>query len=274
MGMGNAATALQRDPVAMRAYILGTSAATTAPKRDNASILLEAEGHRLLIDCPGSVAHKMAKLSLSPLELQGIFITHAHPEHIYGLPALVHLIRRKGRKEALPIYLPLGEEWRAIRLLETFSLLNRSGQFQVELRGLPGDGEPFIREGGFKASCLRVDHKVIANGIRVEAGRPKRIFAYTGDTRPCPNAVALGKGSDIFFHDSTYPDDRAEEARSQGHSTAGEAGGDAEKAGAKRLALFHIGSACFGKEGLIRRQAAARFGGEVIIPRDLSIVEV
>ncbi len=258
----------------MRAYVLGTSAATTSPRRDNASLILDAGGRYILIDCPGSVAHKMARLSLSPLEIWGIFITHAHPEHIYGLPALIHLMRRKGRRGALPIYLPLGEEWKAIRLLNTFSLFNKPGPFRIELRGLPGDGEPFLQEGGLKASCLRVDHKVAANGIRVEAGRPRRIFAYTGDTRPCPNAVALGKGSDIFFHDSTYPNGRAEEAHSQGHSTAGEAGDDAERAGARRLALFHIGSACFGKEGLIRRQAAARFGGEVLIPRDLSAIDI
>ncbi|MEM2882887.1 MAG: MBL fold metallo-hydrolase [Candidatus Bathyarchaeia archaeon] len=258
----------------MRAYVLGTSAATTAPRRDNASLLLEAGGLYLLIDCPGSVAHKMARLSLNPLKIWAIFITHAHPEHIYGLPALVHLLGRKGRREALPIYLPLGEEWRAARLLEAFSLFNKPGRFRIELRGLPGDGEPFIREGGFRASCLRVDHKVAANGIRVEAERPGRIFAYTGDTRPCQNAVALGRRADIFFHDSTYPDDRAEEAHSQGHSTAGDAGDDAERAGARRLALFHIGSACFGREGLIRRQAAARFGGEVILPKDLSEIDI
>jgi ribonuclease Z len=257
----------------MRAYVLGTSAATTSPGRDNASLLLDAGGRYILIDCPGSVAHKMAKLSLNPLELWCIFITHAHPEHIYGLPALVHLLRRKGRREPLPIYLPIGEEWRAVRILDAFSLLNRPGQFRIELRGLPGDGEPFIREGGLRAYCLRVEHKVATNGIRVEAGRPRRVFAYTGDTRPCKNAVALGRGADIFFHDSTYPDDRAEEARSQGHSTAGEAGEDAERAGARRLALFHIGSACFGREAQIRRQAAARFGGEVVIPKDLSILE-
>ena len=55
-------------------------------------MLVEAAGRRMLVDCgataPPSVWHK----SKRPDYLDGIFISHFHADHVFGLPALIYSI--------------------------------------------------------------------------------------------------------------------------------------------------------------------------------------
>ena len=69
---------------------LGTGGAAATPERDNTSLLLRQEEELVLVDCPGSVTRKIRSLDLDPRALRALMITHVHPDHIYGLPSLVH----------------------------------------------------------------------------------------------------------------------------------------------------------------------------------------
>jgi len=68
----------------------------------------EAGQKLILVDCPGAIIHKMKKLGLRPQDVRSILVTHIHPDHIYGLPSLVHslmldegLIRLYGSEETV-----------------------------------------------------------------------------------------------------------------------------------------------------------------------------
>ena len=64
--------------------------------------------------------------------------------------------------------------------------------------------------------------------------------AYTLDTVPCAEAVALGRGVDLLVHEATYEHARAPLARERGHSSGVEAAEIARAAGARRLLLTHF----------------------------------
>ena len=71
-------------------YFLGTGGSIATEDRDNTSLLLDTENRLILIDCPGSVIQKIRKLGFDPRQIKTILVTHVHPDHIYGLPSLVH----------------------------------------------------------------------------------------------------------------------------------------------------------------------------------------
>ena len=51
----------------------------------NSSAVLEAGGQRLLLDCGYTVPARLAPLGLTLRDLDGVFISHLHGDHIYGL---------------------------------------------------------------------------------------------------------------------------------------------------------------------------------------------
>lgn len=62
----------------------GTGAAWST-QFGNSSAVVEAEGRRLLVDCGHTAPARLAPLGLSLRDLDGVFISHLHGDHIYGL---------------------------------------------------------------------------------------------------------------------------------------------------------------------------------------------
>ncbi len=104
--------------------------------------------------------------------------------------------------------------------------------------------------------------------------RPGRTIVYTADTRPRERTVEAAEGADLLVHDATFADDMADRARDTAHSTGREAGGIAQRANAKRLALVHISSRYAGDASPILRDAREAFDGECLLPDDGTLFEV
>jgi ribonuclease Z len=79
--------------------------------------------------------------------------------------------------------------------------------------------------------------------------------------------------ADLLIHDATFDDQEADRARDVLHSTAGEAGEAATALGARMLALVHISSRYTSTANHIR-DAKRRYEGDVILPADLTVLEV
>jgi ribonuclease Z len=71
---------------------------------------------------------------------------------------------------------------------------------------------------------------------------PGKKIVFTGDTQPCASVVQNAKNANILVHESTFSDSEKDKARKTKHSTALEAGREAEKAGVKKLILTHFGN--------------------------------
>lgn len=88
--------------------------------------------------------------------------------------------------------------------------------------------------------------------------RPGDSFAYVTDTRYCPNAVKLGKNTNILFHEATFTDNLSEKADETGHSTAKIAARVANEAKTKLLVITHF-SARYTNEYVLLREARDNF---------------
>ena len=120
------------------------------------------------------------------------------------------------------------------------------------------------------------------NGSRIEVQpsdvmgppRPGRKIAYTGDTRPIAEKIALvAKDADLLIHDATYDDTEVQRAAEFDHATAGQAGEAAAAAAAATLVLVHVSSRYTDITNHVA-DAKKRFSGPVLVPDDLALIDV
>ena len=262
---------------------LGTSAAVPSVTRDNTSLVFVGDGGTILVDCGGSPVQKLRRAGVDPLSLTHVVVTHLHPDHAYGLPALIHNLRQLGRLASLGI-LCRPEHVDALKtLLDVFGLMKPSGMFPLEFAAAGcAIGAPGLVSGSLALTTAYNDHGRMPNlAVRIDVAgngagaRAPRAVVYSSDTAPCAAVAELAHGADTLIHDATFP----ERARgsSGGHSTyigfdsvstAAEAGGVAHEAGVRRLILTHFDADYHDELEAMACEARARFAGSVEIARE------
>lgn len=85
---------------------LGTGPGNVAAGRFQSSILVELGGKRVLLDAGEPCSSQLLDLGLALPDLDAVWITHAHADHIGGLPLLIQANWLHGRKTSLPLGVP------------------------------------------------------------------------------------------------------------------------------------------------------------------------
>jgi len=125
-----------------------------------------------------------------------------------------------------------------------------------------------------RQGSLAVGDQVVGLEQVSEPRRGQR-FAFIMDTRLCDAAFALADGADMLVCESTFADADAALAREYGHLTAGQAGRIAAESGARLLVLTHFSQRYDAGDGqMLADEAAAAFGGQVALARDLDRIPV
>jgi len=94
----------------MRVTLLGTGGPRPDPDRQGPSTLVTTGGLRLLFDAGRGVATQLAKAGVAPEQLDAVFVTHHHYDHIGGLGDVLMAAWNNGRERSLPVYGPRGTE--------------------------------------------------------------------------------------------------------------------------------------------------------------------
>jgi ribonuclease BN (tRNA processing enzyme) len=125
---------------------------------------------------------------------------------------------------------------------------------------------------GFRVVSVPVEHGIPAVAYRIETG--EGVVVISGDTRPCRSLIELAKGADLLVQECSFPDDMSDLARVTNHSTASEVGDVANKAAVKGVVLTHLFPHWSGREKEMAESVSNKFGGKVIIGRDLLEIAV
>ncbi|MFQ5857888.1 MAG: MBL fold metallo-hydrolase [Anaerolineae bacterium] len=239
-----------------RIVVLGAGAACVSPTTDNTYLVFDDGNAPVLIDCAGSPAHKLFQAGIDPVELAGVLLTHAHPDHVYGLPALVQHLAQVGYAGTLPLYGLDSTLDIARRLL---AILDVDKGF-VDYRPFPAqEGQPVVGTEGYVLYTSPTRHGKASVGLRIEAG--DSVLVYSGDTEPCPSLDRLADGADILLHECTV------DQPAKGHSTPEQAAQTAATAGAGRLVLVHYYPWLQERFIEIQTRIAKIYGGPVILAR-------
>ena len=87
----------------MELRFLGTSSGTPTRTRNVSGLAIKRRQSRdwYLVDCGEGTQHQLMRTPLSLQTLRGIFITHVHGDHCYGLPGLLASAALGGRTEPM-----------------------------------------------------------------------------------------------------------------------------------------------------------------------------
>ena len=196
----------------MRIKVLGCSGAEF-PGHNLPGFLLD---NKILFD-GGSITNVLDKKS--QLKIENIFITHAHLDHIKGIPFLADNIIIESRRHKVNI-LSVSPVIRTIRK----NILNSSVWPDFTLKGILRLKElkvgQEIKIDGLTVIPFRVSHSVPTVGYLAEDIKGRRLF-YSGDTGPSDETwKKLGKKRiHCLIIEVTFPSRMEDTAVRTGHLT-------------------------------------------------------
>jgi len=212
--------------------------------------LVTNAGERLLIDL-GTGATELAKQLMGGAFGKGqgslpILLSHTHLDHIQGLPFFTPFFIKGNSIRILganPTQLSL-EATLQNQLAPHYSPLNGLENLAAGVTIETFDPGAAIAFPGFTVRTVAVPHgSMWTTAFRITADG--KTVAYLSDVEypdvdnPLAEALALARGADLLIHDAMHADDDYELRRGWGHSPARAGVVVAERAGAKKLALFH-----------------------------------
>ncbi len=200
----------------MKIKVLGCSGAEF-PKHHSSSFLIDG---KILLDA-GSITDVLSEKD--QMEIKSIFVTHAHLDHIKGIPFLADNIligNKQGRMDVFSIpsvIKAIKENLLNNVVWPDFTRIPRGLGSILRLNKLK-PGEP-VRIDGYCIIPFEVNHAVPAVGYLVETPRKKRLF-YSGDTGPTDKTwKEIAVKIDGLILDVTFPNKMAKRAMRTGHLT-------------------------------------------------------
>ena len=223
-------TTPRRKVVPVRLTVLGACGAWPGAGQACSGYLVEHGGFRLLLDVGYATVPQMLQQA-SADSIDAVFVSHGHPDHCADLnPLLRARVLRDDPAPPLPVYALRGA-------LDAVLALDRPGMLDRAylLHEFTAGDELSI--GPFRAETRLLPHSVPNAGVRLAADG--RVLAYTGDTGPSPDVVALARHADLLLAEATYVDRVPEDSRRH-LSSALQAGLQAAEAGVRHLVLTHL----------------------------------
>jgi ribonuclease Z len=187
--------------VDLELLFLGTAGSAPTASRGTSSTLLRRGGDRLLLDCGEGTQRQLLRSDAGLVDLEHVFLTHLHADHVLGLPGMLKTFALRGRELPIVVHGPRG----TTALLHALGVVIGRLTFELRIVELgPGDA---IERDGYRLVPFAVKHGSTALGYALrEDERPGRFDVAAADSLGVPDGPARGalqRGEEV-----TLPDGR------------------------------------------------------------------
>jgi ribonuclease BN (tRNA processing enzyme) len=190
----------------MKLTILGSGTSVPHPERAGPSHWLETSGGTLLLDINADASHRMAEEHLDWPNLDAIWISHLHLDHIGGLTPFLFGMKwapqTQSRNKPLRIFGPHGLR-RFIEAVDSsydYKLLKQP--FEVGIVEL-GPNADFEILPGVTATTLKTPHTNESLALRLRDDDSK-IFVYTSDTGFSEDLAPFAKDAALLLMECSF----------------------------------------------------------------------
>jgi len=296
-------------PEGLHVAFCGTGSPLPDPGRGGACTAVIAADRVFLFDAGEGAAESLALMGIDPSNVEAVFLTHFHSDHINGLGALaLQHVFRGNVTEPLTIYGGPGIERVVNGFNEAFA---QDHGYRVahhgadvapaagfELAALAVDApdsglSTILIDDGITISVFKVHHESVspAYGYRISDGQ--RSVVISGDTDYSPNLVEAATGTDLLVHEALAPkliDQLRQTALRHGrnglatvmadipsyHASPADAVRAANESGVPALALTHLIPGLPGRfvDDLFLEGAATEFAGDLWVTRDGDVISI
>jgi ribonuclease BN (tRNA processing enzyme) len=197
----------------------------------NTSALVTCNDAVLLLDCGYAGPFQVWGRDASPDLLDAIYISHAHADHYFGLPALLTRMWEDGRTKPLTI-ISQPQALHQIRQLLDLGYIGISKRFQFAIEEIEASPAAFIEYRRLRLRFAPTLHSTTNLAIRIEEAAGS--FCYSGDGMFTDESRALYSGTGLLLHEAYCFDP------SPVHADIPRLIEMAAGAGVKRLVLTHV----------------------------------
>ena len=196
--------------------ITGTGTPVPSADRAGPGVLVEVDGLALQFDAGRNTLARLVAAGVSPGDLDAVFVTHYHCDHLVGLQDLVltrWIMDRTDGAGPLRIVAPSGptadycrdltDAWKAD--LEVRSHHNRrSHESLFVLDEFDVTAGPMVvwQSGGVRVLAGPVRHEPVVGAVGFRIETPDGVVAISGDTLVCDEVAELASGADVLVYEA------------------------------------------------------------------------
>ncbi|RUT44601.1 MBL fold metallo-hydrolase [Paenibacillus anaericanus] len=212
----------------MELTVIGHWGAYPEKNEATSGYLIEHQGRKILLDCGSGVLSGLQNYVMLE-DLDAVFITHLHADHIADMYSLefATLILMQIGKRALPLDIYV--------YCQDLTKLDFCYPEYVNVH--PIDLQRTVAIGELTITFAENVHDVPSCAVKVNSEDGK-CLVYSGDTGYCQSIVEFSRGSDVLVLESSFYN--IQKGLNNGHLTAGEAGEIAAIAQTGQLILTHL----------------------------------
>ncbi|MEO8431505.1 MAG: SgcJ/EcaC family oxidoreductase [Acidobacteriota bacterium] len=269
--------------------LLGTGSPSPGMNRFGPSILVEAGGQKLVFDAGRGALQRLTQVKVSWKDVQAVFLTHLHSDHVVGFPDLWLTGWLVGERDTpLRVFGPKGTRKMMSRLEEAYEYDiairisdDRASPQGAVILAQDIEGGVVYEKSGVKVTAFEVDHAPVkpAFGYRIDfAGRS---VVLSGDTRVSENLIRSAQGCDLLIHEVAVSESfrrsgvSADHVKSiVGHHTTPEQAGEVFARVKPKLAVYsHIVRPIATEQDVIPA-TRTKYAGPLELGSDLMVIEV
>ena len=199
--------------------LCGAGSPLPAPRASGPCVAVIADGALYVVDVGTDSPRNLTRMGWAVSELEGVFITHFHSDHIDGLGELMTMRWAGGSFDSpLPVFGPSGIERVVNGFNEAYAqdFVYRQahhGDFVAPLKSAGSIANPFskpaqgdtvmlVQKDGLTIEAFSVTHTPVEPAVGYRFTYKGRSVVITGDTIKDQNIVEMSRGVDLLVHEA------------------------------------------------------------------------